>query len=143
MSDASLGGVDRFGYPADQDSKTVKVYSQAGIEIYIGEKSLVSLGARGKFNVILARSQECVARTWPQKLEVWVCKWTQCNDLLNEILGESAPSSNLKQIAIKWSETIVMDARDVYDNASTEKEGLPQQKAVTLEIATIREWLVN
>ena len=37
----SLGGVDRFGYPTDQDSKTVKVYSQAGKGIFIGEKSLV------------------------------------------------------------------------------------------------------
>ena len=44
---------------------------------------------------------------------------------------------------MEWSETIVTDARDVYDNASTEKGGLPQQKALTLEIATIREWLVN
>ena len=38
---------------------------------------------------------------------------------------------------------IVTDARDVYDKLSTEKGGLPQQKALTLEIATIREWLVN
>ena len=44
---------------------------------------------------------------------------------------------------MEWSKTIVTDARDVYDNASTEKGGLPQQKALTLEIATIREWLVN
>ena len=29
VSDASLRGVDRFGYPTDQDSKTVKVCSQA------------------------------------------------------------------------------------------------------------------
>ena len=65
VSDASLGGVDRFGNPTDHDSKTVKVYSQAGIGIFIGERSLVSLGARGKctcLNVIPARSQECVAR---------------------------------------------------------------------------------
>ena len=58
VSDASLGSVDRFGYPTDQDSKTVKVYSQAGIRIFIREKSLVSLGARGKFNVL-----ECDSRT--------------------------------------------------------------------------------
>ena len=45
VSDASLEGVDRFGHPTDQDSKTVKVYSQAGIGIFIREKiSLVSLG---------------------------------------------------------------------------------------------------
>ena len=35
------------------------------------------------------------------------------------------------------------DARGVYDKLSTEKNGFPQQKALTLEIATIREWLVN
>ena len=38
---------------------------------------------------------------------------------------------------------IVTDARDVYENLSTVKGGLPQQKALTLEIVTIREWLVN
>ena len=52
VSDASLGNVDRFGHPSDQDSKTVKVHSQAGLEIFIGEESLASLGARGKFNVL-------------------------------------------------------------------------------------------
>ena len=30
-----------------------------------------------------------------------------------------------------------------YDKVSTEKTGLPKQKALTLETATIREWLVN
>ena len=98
-------------------------------------------------NVILARSPECVARAWPQKHEVWVCKWDSVQfygDLLNEILGESAPSSkklHLKQNAIEWSKTIVTDVRDVCDKVSTEKVGLPNQKALTLEIATIREWL--
>ena len=58
VSDASLGGVDRFDYPTDQDSKTVKVYPQAGVGIFIGEKPLVSLGGRGKFNVL-----ECDSRT--------------------------------------------------------------------------------
>ena len=38
---------------------------------------------------------------------------------------------------------IVTDARDVNGNPSTEKGGLPQQKALTLEIATTRERLVN
>ena len=38
VSDASLGGVDRFGYPTDRDSKTVKVCSQAAMGIFIGEK---------------------------------------------------------------------------------------------------------
>ena len=45
-------------------------------------------------------------------------------DLLNEILGEKA---HLKQNL----------------TVSTEKGGLPQQRALTLEIATIREWFVN
>ena len=35
------------------------------------------------------------------------------------------------------------DARDVHDEVSTEKGGLPQQKALTLEIVTIRERLVT
>ena len=54
-------------------------------------------------------------------------------DLLNEFLRESAPSSKklqLSQNAIEWSKTIVTDARDVYDTVSTEKGGLPQQKAL-------------
>ena len=62
-----------------------------------------------------------------------------CGDLLSEILGESAPSSkklHLKQNAIEWFKTIVADAREVYDKVSTEKGRLPQQKALTLEIAT-------
>ena len=50
---------------------------------------------------------------------------------------------HLKQSAIERPKTIVADARDVYDKLSTEKGGLPQRKALTLEIATIREWLVN
>ena len=58
VSDASLGGVDSSGCTADKDSKTVKVYSQVGIGIFTGGKSLVSLGARGKFNVL-----ECDSRT--------------------------------------------------------------------------------
>ena len=65
VSDASLGGVDLFGYPT-----------------FIGEKSLASVGARGKSNVLdPARSQECIARVWLQKLVVWVCKWTQCSSM--------------------------------------------------------------
>ena len=38
---------------------------------------------------------------------------------------------------------IVTDARDVYDKLSTEKGGLPQQKALTLDIATIRGALIR
>ena len=65
---------------------------------------------------------------------------------LNEILRESALSSknlHLKQKAIEWPKMIVTDARDLFDKLSTEKGGLPQQKTLTLEIATIRERLVN
>ena len=67
-------------------------------------------------------------------------------DLVSEILGECPPSSknlHLKQTWIEWPKMIVTDARDVYDKLLTEKSGLPQQKALTLEIATIRELLVN
>ena len=49
----------------------------------------------------------------------------------------------MRQSAIKWPKTIVTDARDVYDKVSTEKGGLPQQKALTLEIAIIEECLVT
>ena len=62
------------------------------------------------------------------------------------LLDESSPSPKslqLKQNAIECPKTIVIDARDVYDKVSTEKGGLPQQKALTLEIATIRERLVS
>ena len=36
VSGASLGSVDQFGYPTDQASKSVKVYSQAGDDIFLG-----------------------------------------------------------------------------------------------------------
>ena len=39
VSVASLGGIDRCGFSTDQDSKTVKVYSQAGERIFIGRKT--------------------------------------------------------------------------------------------------------
>ena len=149
---ASLGGVDRFGYPTDQDTKTVKIYSQAGIGISIGEKPLVSLGARDKFNVL-----ECDSRTITRLCRSNMAAETRglglqvdskqfYADLLGELLAESAPSSknlNLKRHAIVWPKMIVTDAWNVYDKLSTEKGGLPQQQALTLEIATIREWLVN
>ena len=152
VSDASLGGVDRFGYPTDQDSKTVKIHSQAGVGIFIGEKRLVSLGARGKFNVLGCDSRtitrvcrpSMAAETRGLGLQVDTMQFYA--DWLNEILGESAPSSknlHLKQNAIEWPKMIVTDARDVYDKLSTEKGRLPQQKALTLDIATFREWLVN
>ena len=152
VSVASLGGADRFGYPTDQDSKTVKVYSQAGVGIFIGGKPLVSLGARGKFNVL-----ECDSRTITpvcrssmaaetRGLGLQVDSMQLYADLLIEILEESTPSFrnlHLKQNATEWPKIILTDAQDVYDKLSTEKGELPQQKAVTLEMATVREWLVN
>ena len=83
MSDASLGGVDQFGYPEDQDSKTVKVYSQAGIGIFIGEKSLAFWSARSKFNVL-----DCDSRTTTHECGVGfhVDSMQFYADLLSEIL---------------------------------------------------------
>ena len=49
----------------------------------------------------------------------------------------------MRQSAITWLKTIVTDALDVYDKVLTEKGGLPQQKALTLEIGLIEEWLVT
>ena len=152
VSDASLGGVDRFGYPKDQDIKTVKIYSQAGVGIFIREKPLVSPGARGKFNVLACDSRtitrvcrsNMAAETRGLGLQVDSMQFYA--DLLSEIFGESAPPSmnlHLKQNAKEWPKTIVTDVQDVCDKLSTEKVGLPQQKALTLEIATIRKRLVN
>ena len=152
VSDASLGGVEQFGCPTEQDSKIVNVQSQAGVGIFTGEKPLLSLGARGKFHVL-----ECDSRTITRICRQGMAAETRglglqgasmqfYGDLLNEILGEGAPSSkklHLKQNAIEWSKTIVTDAWDVYDKLLTENGGLPQHKALTLEIANIREWLAN
>ena len=44
-----------------------------------------------------------------------------------------------QQNAKEWPKMVVTDARDVHDKLSTEKGGLPQQKALTLDFATIRE----
>ena len=79
VSDARLGGVDRFGYPTDQDSKTVKIYSQAGVGIFIERNHSclwVPEASSTCLNAILERSHECVARAWLQRLEVWACKGT-------------------------------------------------------------------
>ena len=98
----------------------MKVYSQAGIGIFIGEKPLVCLGARSKFNML-----ECDSRTITRVcrsnmaaeirgLGLQVDSMQFYGDLLNEILGESAPSCkelHLKQNAIVWPKSIVTDAR--------------------------------
>ena len=73
VSDARLGGVDRFGCPPDQDSKTVKIYPQAGVGIFMGEKPLVTC-----LSAILARSLGCVVQSCLQTPEVWACKWIGC-----------------------------------------------------------------
>ena len=112
----------------------MKIYSQAGVGIFIGEKPLVSLGARGKFNVL-----ECDSRTITRVCRSSIAAETRglglqvdsmqfYADLLCEILAESAPSSknlHLKRNAIAWPKMSVTDARDVYDKLSTEKGGLP------------------
>ena len=116
MSDASPEGVDRFGYPTDQVSKTVKVYSQAEIGIFIGEKPLVSLGARGKFNVL-----ECGSRTITRVcrssmaaeirgLGLQVDSMQFYADFLSEILGESAPFP--KSLHLKQNAIVAQDDRD-------------------------------
>ena len=152
VSDASLESVDRFGYPTDQDSKTVKIYSQVGVGIFIGETPLVSLGARGKFNVLecdphtITRVCRSSMAAETRGLGLQVDSMQSYADLFDELLAESAPcskNSHLKRNAKAWPKMIVTDSRDVYDKLSTEKGGLPQQKALTLEMATIREWLVN
>ena len=90
------------------------------------EKSLVSLGPGGKFNVL-----ECDSRTITRLcrssmaaetrgLGLQVDSMQSYGDLRNEILGESAPSSkklHLKQNAIEWSKTIVTDAQDEFLNS--------------------------
>ena len=95
----------------------MKVYSQAGVGIFIGEKPLVSLGARGKFNVL-----ECDSRTISR-----VCRSSMAAEtrglgmqvdpmqffggLLNEILGDSAPSS--KHVHLKQKHNgLAQDDRD-------------------------------
>ena len=109
----------------------------------------MSLGARRKFNVL-----ECDSRTITRMcrssmaaeirgLSLQVDSMQIYGDLLSEILGESAPSSkklHLKQNVLEWSKTFVTGAQDVFDKVSTAKGGLPQQKALTPEMATIREW---
>ena len=77
----------------------MKVYSQAGVWFFIGEKPLVSLGARGKFNVL-----ECVSRTITRVCRSSMAAETRGlglqvdsvqfhEDVLGEILAESARSS--------------------------------------------------
>ena len=50
---------------------------------------------------------------------------------------------SLRATGIRWPETVVTDARDVYDRLAKETGGLPEQKALTMEIAIVREWLLS
>ena len=57
------GGVDHFGYPADQDSKTAKVYSQPEEESSSGRthsRLWVPGASSTSLNVILELSHKCV-----------------------------------------------------------------------------------
>ena len=48
---------------------------------------------------------------------------------------------SLRASSTGWPKTVVTDARDVYDRLAKETGGLPEQKALTMEIAIVREWL--
>ena len=51
VSDASLGGVDAFGDPCEDDSKVVNTYSQAGHVLALADSSLMN-GHEGVFNLL-------------------------------------------------------------------------------------------
>ena len=152
VTDASLGGVDRFGEPTNDESKTVKVYSQAGTLVMLAERGLCE-GRRGKFNVL-----ECLSRTIPRVCRSSMAAETRglamladsmifFSDALRHILGDKmlkhTPQVTLKTPGIRWPATVVTDARDVYDRLAKETGGLPEQKALTMEIAIVREWLLE
>ena len=48
-----------------------------------------------------------------------------------------------RESGIEWPKTVVTDARDVYDRLAKETGGLPEQKALTMEIAGVREWIME
>ena len=63
VSDARLGGVDHFGYPADQDSKTAKVYSQPEEDSSSGRthsRLWVPGASSTSLDVMLELSHKCV-----------------------------------------------------------------------------------
>ena len=129
MSDANLGVVDRFVYPTDQDSQTVKVYSQAGKAcLWMPEASS---------NVL-----ECDCHTITR-----VCRFE--HGRRNSRFGlASGFNAFLCGLAFETKcDRMAQDDRDGSPGrlgSSLDREGgLPQQKALTLEITTIREWLVT
>ena len=68
------------------------------------------------------------------------------SDALAFIMGKPLPVTEhvaLRASSTRWPETVVTDARDVYDRLAKETGGLPEQKALTMEIAIVREWLIQ
>ena len=69
------------------------------------------------------------------------------DDAIKLVLGRGmvpeAPTVLQKDSSIDWPKTVVTDARDVYDRLAKETGGLPEQKALTMEIAGIREWMTE
>lgn len=152
ISDASLGGVNIFGLPTEDESEIVKVYSQAGTMVLLAEKSLCE-GRLGKFAVL-----ECLSRTIPRVCRSSMAAETRglamltdsmqfFTDAFGQILGhklvQMPQQISLRASGIRWPETVVTDARDVYDRLAKETGGLPEQKALTMEIAIVREWLLS
>ena len=89
------------------------------------------------WSVFLAPSLGFVARAWRLK---------RFSGALYEIMGKQvnmkAPQVTIKSSGIRWPETVVTDARDVYDRLAKETGGILEQKALTMEIAIVREWLL-
>ena len=136
VSDASLGGVDR----SVQDGRTVKVHTQAGIGIFIGEKPIVALGARGKYNVLDcdSRSITRVCRFEHGRRNSRIGIASRLNAVLCGLVEWDSwrPCTIFQEFAL--GKKCVTDTRHVYYKVSTEKS-----KALTMEIATIRDWLVT
>ena len=120
----------------------MKVYSQAGVRISIGEKPIVSLGARGKFNVLECDSctiTRVCRPSMPETRGLQVDSMQFNGDLLSAILGGSAPEAKRDRLAQDDRDGCPGCLRQTLDR----ERWTPQQKALTLEIANIREWQVN
>ena len=121
VSDASLGCVDRCGCPTDQDK------TQDGIGIFIGEKSLVSLGATGKFNVLkcdFSQTQECVARWYGFASGLNAALWRSAE----RDPWRSSKKLHTKQNATEWSKTIVTDAQTSMTKSLPKREDSHNRK---------------
>ena len=128
------------------------MYSQAGTLVLVAENQ-VCAGRRGRCNVL-----ECLSRTIPRVCRSSAAAETRglsmltdsmefFKDLLRDILGTRCvplqQQAVLRASGISWPGTVVTDARDVYGRLAKETGGLPEQKALTMEIALVREWLVT